>query len=403
MLIPALRGILISAIIILVGVPPTLKVAVYPLAGTHGLSTARADRAALMLISVSLLAIVVAVSGLTYLKTSEAIPLSMAAIRRFLGTDRGFAWLTETAIVPIVGGVTVLRFPRHPRISRREWLTAVTLGGLFILAIVSWQGHSTAIESEIIAIAVKFVHMTGAALWTGGLVVLAVIAPRVLTEAREETTEASGGETSSETVAATPVAIGMIRRFSIVAVAGVTLAAASGFAITAWHVKSVASLTSTFYGLGLITKVALVLVAAGLGGFTRAIVVRRLTRDSENEQGSIARMIWCLPLLQSHDPTKNGVVSVFVRAVRLELIVLISVIFLSVFLTASLSPPVDPSDQSMESEAPIGVGDGTIDVWLTHHGGSFTFLIELTALGVALAGILAVSYELLQSRSQETT
>lgn len=396
-----LRGILLSAIIILVGVPPTLKAAVYPLAGTHKLSTARADRAALMLISISLFAIVVAVSGLTYLKAPEALSLSMSAIGTFLGTDQGLAWLTEIAIVPIVGGVTILRFPRHSRTSQREWLTAVTLGGLFILAIVSWQGHSTAIESEIIAIVVKFVHMTGAALWTGGLVVLAIIAPRVLEEVSEEATEASGDGTPNEIVAATPVAIGMIRRFSIVAVAGVTLATASGFVITAWHVRSAGSLTSTLYGLGLLAKVALVLVAAGLGGFTRAIVVRRLSHDEESEQSTVARMIWCLPLLQSHDPAENGVVPVFVRAVRLELIVLVSVIFLSVFLTASLSPPVDSNDQTVEIEAPMQIGEGTIGTWLIHHGGSFTFFIELTALGIALAGILAVSYELLRSHSSE--
>ena len=412
---PALRGVLISAIVVLVGVPPTLRVAVYPLASVHGLSTVRADRTAFALVCASLLAIVVSVTGLTYLQAPGAIPASVATVGRFFGTERGIAWLAEATVVPIVGAVTVLSFPRRSRVSRCGWLAAVTLGGLVVLAVVSWQGHSTAIESETIAIAVKFVHMTGAALWMGGLVVLAVIAPRVFAEATEETdkaTEVMDPDGASEndgitgvdgTAKATAVAVGMIRRFSIVAVAGVVLAVASGLVITAWHIKSVASLTSTLYGMGLVAKVVLVLVAAGLGGFNRAIVVRCITRGSDADRGRFAQAVWDLPFFKSHDPIRDDVVSVFVRAVRLELAVLLGVIFLSVFLTATLSPPVDPDDQSVGIEAPMGVGDGAIDAWLAQHGGSFTFLIELAALGIAFAGIIAVGYELVRWRSREST
>lgn len=405
-LVPAFRGVLIGAIVVLVGVPPTLRIAVYPLTDQFDLPTARADRAATALIGAALLAVVGSATGLAYLQTSVPVAATDAAVvGRFFGTQGGIAWLTEAAIVLIVGMATVFS-PSYGGtarglldrswVSKDGWLLVIFCGGLAVLGVVSWQGHSSAIESDLVAIAVKFAHITGAALWTGGLVVLAAVAPRAL-----RAMAGAGARDTGETAAA---AIGMIRRFSVVAVAGVALATATGLVIAAWHVPSVAALGSTVYGLGLAAKVALVLVAGGLGGFNRAVLVAHLGRpDAGAERGPFRRVFWGLPGIRSHDPASEDVVAVFVRVVRLELLVLVIVIVVSVFLTATLAPPVDAGGSSVEIGAPTVVDDGVIDAWLGQHGSSFTMLVELAALLVAIVGIAAVGYELVRWRVREPT
>lgn len=254
--IPAKGGLLL-ALVALVGMPITLLGAVYPVSERFRVSREKHDRrvntalfAAAGLFFLSALAL-----GLT--QAAGATGLSVSGIIAYTGLDLGRAWLFQLVIGAAL--LSTLWVGRQGRISTKGWLCGAAVGGVAALFAVSATSHSASFEG-VSGIVIHMGHLVGGSLWVGGLAVLAVFVPSLLR-----------GHAESRTAAAA-----IVRRFSVIATAGVVLAVASGFVLTAWHVPDLAALSGTIYGQTLSIKIALVFGALGLGGLNRFVLHRQL-------------------------------------------------------------------------------------------------------------------------------
>lgn len=358
---PALRGVLIGAIMMLVGGPPTLQYVVRPELDRHGLKTARMDRFASMTVGAAIVGAVLAASALA-VSTVEA-----SGARSLVGwvsaTPDGRAWL---ALVVVAGFLGVLTAGRR-FLSPRRWLDAVFVGGLAMLLAFCWTRYSVAVDSPAVAIVAKFGHMTGAALWVGGLAVLAAF-PALLASEPDEATVA-------------PLIRSIIRRFSMIAVVGVTVAFATGIAIAAWHVPTLSALVSTPYGLLLSAKVGLVSLAAAIGGFNRVVVHERIA-PSADEPRSTAAIPGLLAVAKPRI-TPSDAISAVTRSVRLELAVLVVAVALSVVLT-TMTPSYELFGATVAASSQFVAGAAV----------GFATLLKTSAVTIALVGSLALGYEL---------
>ncbi|MGH2720149.1 MAG: CopD family protein, partial [Actinomycetota bacterium] len=264
---------------------------------------------------------------------------SLGNVGSFLQTISGRAWLVR---VGLAGGLAlVLTLAKRPG----AWLAASVLAGAGVQASISLSGHSASIVGGRAAPLSDFAHLAGSALWAGGLVALATVLPGVLDQ--QDHDQAAG------------VAAGVIRRFSNVAVLGLGLGVTTGLLLAAWHVPDWSALASTVYGGSLLTKVALVLVAFGLGSLSRLVVHRRLSRGTASARS-------------------------FVRAVRVEAAVVVWVLFISGLMAsaptadaAAARPGVAEAFERTVSQGPLQVslrilpgqvGLNVFDVVLTRDG-----------------------------------
>lgn len=365
---PAFRGLLVTALILLVGAPPTLSFVVFPELERRNLDTTRARRVALPLVSVSL---VVAVIAASVLAVGNAQSSDIGSFITWVGTTRaGQAWTAFIAVGALLGVLSAGRYLRSDRVSRQLWLRIVFVGALAMLVTFCWTRFSTAVDIPAIAILVKFTHMTGGALWVGGLAVLAMLPKLVPNNPDSETDMAR-------------FVLSVVRQFSILAVAGVTIAFATGVIIAAWHVPTPSALATTSYGVLLSVKVGLVLLAAAIGGFNRFVLHEQIS-NSVSDSSATAALPGLLAVVEPRIATDEAI-SMVTRSVRFELLVLAVAIGLSVALTTVVTP-------SYELLEPVTVTPGTIIA-----GGAlsvFTELLGLGAVGIGLAGALALGYEL---------
>lgn len=338
------KGLALVALVGLVGGPVTAAVAVYPVTERFGTATRSVDRRLARLFagaSVLLVAAVVA-HGVAQMPTDSVGALSTDTVLEFVGMPLGQAWLVQVALA---GSLVALSLaPVAGAVSRRSWLAGTVVGAVGVGAAVSWTSHSATAVGRLQGTLVDFGHVVGAGLWVGGLLVLALVVPSVLRD-----------------VAATDraaLAAGTVRRYSLLALAGVTLAAASGLVLAAWHVPDLAALGGTVYGTALSAKTLLVLLALGFGGFTRFALLRRLEPARDVDPGSAASADGGEPRAREDGDT----VATFRRAVRLELALLVVVLLLSGLLTSIPTAAVAGGD---------GLGtttierEGTVDLELT--------------------------------------
>lgn len=130
-------------------------------------------------------------------------------------------------------------------------------------------------------------------------------------------------------------------------------------------------------------KVGLVLLAAAIGGFNRFVLHEQIS-NSVSDSSATAALPGLLAVVEPRIATDEAI-SMVTRSVRFELLVLAVAIGLSVALTTVVTP-------SYELLEPVTVTPGTIIA-----GGAlsvFTELLGLGAVGIGLAGALALGYEL---------
>lgn len=345
--IPAKGGLLL-ALVALVGMPVTLLGAVYPVSERFGVGRGKLDRRVNTALLGAAGLFVISAFALGLIQAAGATGLSVSGIIAYTGLDLGRAWLFQLAIGAALFGT--LWAGRQGRIGRKKWLGAAVVGGLAALVAVSATSHSASFEG-VSGIVIHMGHLVGGALWVGGLAVLAVFVPPLLR-----------GHAEARTAAAA-----IVRRFSVIATAGVVLAVASGFVLTAWHVPDLAALSETIYGQALLVKIALVFGALGLGGLNRFVLHRRLRGESDR-----------LPLVtDGGNPLKN-----FTRSVRLEVGLLVLVILVSGVVTAaptaSMAAGDDPEwvtlTEGEEPEVELALmpgeeGPNVLDVTVTDGGG----------------------------------
>jgi putative copper export protein len=353
---------------LLVGAPPTLSFVVFPELERRGLGTARARRVALPIVGVSL---AVAVLAGTVLAVGNARAADVGSFAPWVGaTTAGRAWTAFIAVAALLGVLTAGRSLLPDRVPRQLWLRVVSVGALVMLVAFCWTRFSTAVDVPAIAILVKFTHMTGGALWVGGLAILALLPTLVVHDPDSDSEIAK-------------FVLSVVRQFSILAVAGVTAAFATGVIIAAWHVPTPAAVVTTSYGALLSVKVGLVLVAAAIGGFNRFVIHEQISNSiSESHDRPI------LPgLLTVVEPriAADDAISTVARSVRFELLVLTVAIGLSVVLTTVVTP-------SYELLEPTSAVSGAILGQSVFVG--FAALLKYGAIGIALTGSLALGYEM---------
>lgn len=218
--------------------------------------------------------------------------------------------LLAAAVVVVGLGVAVRAATDSAPDRTAGWL----LGGGALLALAgpSLVGHSRAFTPAPLLIAADVLHVSAGAVWLGGLVGL------VLTMRALATREVLAAQT--------------LARFSTLA-GGLLLAVAASGTFLGWRiVGSWTGLVETPYGWLLLTKVAIALVVAGLGGWNRwrvLPVVRVTAGFGDRERAAVA----------------------VTRAVRVEAVLLVVLLGVTGFLVNSSPRP-----------APVAAASGTTGV-----------------------------------------
>ncbi|NGM67826.1 copper resistance protein CopC [Natronolimnobius sp. AArcel1] len=347
----AAKGLLLVALVGLVGGPAAAALAVYPVTDRFNASTRVLDRRLKRLLAGTAAVLLASVLTLGYVQASAVGPLSLETILEFLGMPLGQAWLVQFVAALAVCGALALGFAGIG--SRPIWLGGTALGSIIVGGAVSWTSHSATAIDRVQGMAVDFVHIGGAALWVGGLVVLALVVPAVLRETAPADRSA--------------LAAGTIRRYSLLALTGVTLAGATGLALAAWHVPSLSALSDSIYGTALSAKTLLVLLALGLGGLTRFILLRHLESSPADRGGLTGRLFETGDQLREDggEPPTDRATTSFVRAVRLEVAVLVVVLLLSGLLTSVPTAAVVGGEEDDLEPATIELEGDDVDMLLT--------------------------------------
>lgn len=310
------KGLLLVGVVGLLGAPITIAAVVAPATRRYGVTSPVGARRARSLVYGSALLVLGAVTLLAAVRVrgiSGGVPGSVAT---FLGTPLGEVWLVQSALS--LATVAAVRYGVRSD-SPRRWLGAGVAGGSAVAFTIAWTSHSATLVGRVGGILVDFGHVLGAAVWVGGLLVVAVVVPPYL---RTATNDVSPG------VAARTTAL-----FSVLALLGVVTVVSTGLLLTAWHVPDFVALRGTTYGAILSAKVGLAFVALGLGGFNRLVLLRRLDPSE-----------WSFPIpgVGRFDlvHTDGGVgseeaVDHFVTSVRVEVAILVAVLVLTGALTSA--------------------------------------------------------------------
>ncbi|ELY95590.1 copper resistance CopC/CopD family protein [Natrialba taiwanensis] len=338
------KGLLLIALVCLIGAPITAVVAVYPAVSrveSSFRSLRTVDRRLGRVLATAGAVLFGSVLTLGLVRATSIGSLSLETLVRFADTPLGREWLVQVGLTALLGVILVGGLTG--RLPRRGWLAGTAVGAAFVGATVGWTSHSATAIDRFQGAAIDIAHLGGAGLWVGGLVVLALVVPAALREAKP--------------VDRNDLAAGTIRRYSLLALAGVTLAGATGLVLASWHVPSLAALTDSLYGLSLSAKSLLVLLALGLGGLTRFVLLSRLAEHSSREFTAAAAA-----------DIDTDTVSTFVRAVRFEVAVLVAVLLISGLLTSAPTAAV-VDDGAGDSELATIEREVTDDVALELQAG----------------------------------
>ena len=170
----------------------------------------------------------------------------------------------------VLGGLIVLALARtHAADASRIRRHALGLiGAALVIVSYSFDGHTVTEGPRLLHAAANATHVSAAAVWSGGLVLLADLLRR-----------RRGG---------TDV-IGLLSRFSQLASASLVLAGVAGTVMAVLVMDRFADLWSTGWGRLLIAKVALVAVAVVLGARNRWVHMPALARSPDEHAQSHAR------------------------------------------------------------------------------------------------------------------
>ncbi|TYT61073.1 copper resistance CopC/CopD family protein [Natrialba swarupiae] len=339
------KALLLVGVVGLLGIPAVAMLAVRP-------AFARADAAARSSVDERIGRLLAGAAGLTLvgavvlgLTRSTALgPLSLETISQFVETPLGEAWIVQVTLAAVLAGL-VTAAARGPLVKRA--VHVVVFGGaLAVAGTIAWTSHSATAIDQLEGAVVDFVHLLGAGLWAGGLVVLALVVVPVVRNAESDD--------RADLLART------IGRFSILAFVGVTLVVASGFVLASWHVPTADGLTGTIYGLTLVAKLVLAALALGLGGLSRFVLLPRLAADQGPETADGLR-----PASTdggTERSSRDRSVSTVVRSIRLEVALLVVVVVLSGVLTSAPTAAVASGDDLVESTIEYEYDDHLVEL-----------------------------------------
>ena len=197
----------------------------------------------------------------------------------------------------------------------------VLVVGLWALGLAGFvvEGHSISEEPFLVVALADMVHLGAGAVWFGGLVALAVVLRR-----------------ASATVDAAGVA-DVVEWFSSSAAVAMVGAALAGSVLAVVGVGSVEAATGTTYGLLVLAKVALVAVVVGIGGWNRFALVPRI-REGVRTVPEGAAASAAVPLAPRTVTVAQDAIQRLQRTVRLEALLLVGVLVLTVLLAGQPTP-----------------------------------------------------------------
>lgn len=173
----------------------------------------------------------------------------------FLGTGYARAGLFN-ALLALALAAIVRPMARGVR-PKRAWLAAGVVAASLLVS-SAWLTHAVGrLEHQDVLMAGTVLHQAGGFLWVGGLIHLAVF----WTLWRRHPEERDYG-------------LSVMRRFSSLAMVGVSLLLAPGFLIAWCYIGDWAALVGTGYGVMVLTKAVLLAAALGLGGLNLLLVRR---------------------------------------------------------------------------------------------------------------------------------
>ncbi|MYH72437.1 MAG: hypothetical protein F4153_07665 [Acidimicrobiia bacterium] len=185
--------------------------------------------------------------------------------------------------------VTLLRAAANPP---RQWtvVTALT-GGALVIASFAFDGHTVTEGPRLLHAIASVSHVSAAAVWTGGLVLLVDLLWR---------RRRRGADVYRP-----------LMRFSRMAASSLVLAGASGTAMAIIVLDRFADLWSTPWGRFLLAKIALVAVAAAIGGHNRWVLIPAM---KENGQAAIHRRLRLAVVIEAVALLGVAVVAAFLVA-----------------------------------------------------------------------------------------
>jgi copper transport protein len=245
---------------------------------------------------------------------------------------------TLIALALLAVGLFLVRVALEERLPVARQRAALGLGAFLAAVSPALTGHSRAFEPQVAVIAVDVLHVLAGSVWLGGLAGLAITLPAI----------AGRGAHSAE----------VLGRFSALA-AGVLAALVASGGLLAWRiVASWENLFGTRYGWLLLTKIALVALAAAIAAWNRYVLVPRARADG------------------GHQERRNTAVRLG-RVVTVEASVIVLVLALTGFLV----------NQSPRAEA-IVIPDGRTGVQTTQLGTDAKALATMTPARVGQNTIL---------------
>jgi copper transport protein len=168
-------------------------------------------------------------------------------------TRFGIAWMVTTMGFAVCAALLLLAWTLDR--VRLRWPTLVL--GLVLLTAFSLSGHqATEPGSTFVGRLADWLHLAAAALWVGGLVMLATVVWRIAPELRRET----------------------FLRFGRIATALVAVLVLAGTVISIERLQAPSDLWESSYGRVLAVKLALAALALGWGGIHHVLVRPRIER-----------------------------------------------------------------------------------------------------------------------------
>jgi len=253
------------------------------------------------------------------------------------GTDLGLAWLVT---VLVAAAVTVLCFA-----VRSRGMVALTAGIAMIgLVPLAQQGHAAGTASHDAAVTALGLHLVGAALWVGGIVMLVLVR----------------GVVSQDRLAA------VVGRYSSIALGCFVLVAVSGVASAQIRVGALSNLFSP-YGALVLVKIGAIVALGVLGAVQRRRTVLALAATPARH-----RPFWTLIVLEL---AVMGVASGFAAAL------------------GRTAPPVsqiapsktsDPSPAELLTDDPLPHAPGAWG-WLTHWNVDLFWLMAAVLIAATYA------------------
>lgn len=211
----------------------------------------------------------------TYLDVS-AVPLSFDASFGtgmwyfFTNLELGQMWLMATVMVLILSTIVFA--------VRSRWGTLLTTGyALLCLWPVATMGHAAGAASHDLAVGGLTVHLTGAAIWVGGLIVVTMLAVAARADDDRDARR-----------------LALVERFSQLALIAFAVVTFSGIVIAFVNMTDPAQLFTTSYGLIMFAKILLLVVLGGFGVLQRRFLIGRMRTRLAQGSSTAAPLAWLL-------------------------------------------------------------------------------------------------------------